>query len=178
MLNNIVNFLKSKKVLAIIIVLFSLALLVGVFGLGIAVGYHKARFSYAWGENYHRNFGGPRGGFFRNFSGRDFIDAHGTFGQIVKIDLSTNLGQVATLVIKGQDNVEKIVLIKDDTSIRRFRDAIKPSDLKADDYVVVIGEPNNEGQIAAKFIRLLPASSSREPSEASRSFPSPSMQSR
>jgi hypothetical protein len=52
--------------------------------------------------------------------------------------------------------MEKIILIKEDTVIKRFRDNIKLSDLKVDDYVTVIGEPNEEGQIQAKLIRLSP----------------------
>jgi hypothetical protein len=151
--NNFLNFIKSRTFVVIIIVLFGLALLVGVFTLGAAVGYRKARFSYAWGENYSRNFGGPREGFMGNFakdfSGRDLIDAHGTFGQVMKIDGSM-------LVIKGPDNVEKSVLIKDDTTIQRLRETIKLGDLKTDEYIVVIGRPNDSGQIEAKFIRVMP----------------------
>lgn len=158
--NNFLNFIKSKTFVTIIVVLFGLALLAGVFTLGAAIGYRKARFSYAWGENYNRNFGGPREGFMgnfaRDFSGRDLIDAHGTFGQIMKIDPSTGSGQAATLVIKGPDNVEKSVLIKDDTTIQRLRETIKSGDLKINDNVVVIGNPNNSGQIEAKFIRVMP----------------------
>ncbi len=95
----------------------------------------------------------------KDFSGGDFIGAHGTFGQIIKIDPSTDLGQAAVLVIRGKDNVEKIVLIKNDTEIRRFQDVIQIGDLKIDELVTVIGEPNDAGQIIAKFIRILPAPS-------------------
>lgn len=124
-----------------------------IFGLGVFIGEKKASFSYRWAEQYHKNFAGPQGGFFeewQKFPGKDFIGAHGVFGQIIKIDGST-------VIIKGSDNVEKIVLIKDDTIIERFREAIKITDLKVDDYIVVIGEPNDAGQMEAKFIRLLPS---------------------
>jgi hypothetical protein len=120
-----------------------------VFKAGMAVGFKKASFSYKWGENYHRNFGGPKKGFLEDFSGRDFLEGYGTFGQIIKID-------DLTLVIDGRGDMEKIILIKEDTVIKRFRDNIKLSDLKVDDYVTVIGEPNEEGQIQAKLIRLSP----------------------
>jgi len=146
--NNFLHFFQSKPFVAVILIIFGLALLAGVFSLGVMVGYRKAGFSYAWGENYQRNFGGPRGGFFQAFN-EDFTEGHGVFGQIIKIDGST-------LVIKGQDNVEKIVLIKDDTVIRRLTETVKISELKIDDNVVVIGNPNSSGQIEAKFIRLLP----------------------
>ncbi len=127
-------------------------IIVLVFGAGVWVGGEKARFSYYWAESYHKNFGGPRPGFlgdWQNFPAGDFIEGYGAFGEIIKIDDSM-------LVVKGRDNVEKIILIKDNTTIERFRDTIKITDLKIGEYIVVIGEPNNAGQIEAKFIRLLP----------------------
>ncbi len=124
-----------------------------IFGGGMYAGYHKARFSYQWGENYHKNFGGPRSGFMGDFSGKDLINANGVAGQIMKIDSST-------LVIKGRDNFEKIVAIKDDTIIRRLNETVKLSDLKINDFVVVIGEPNDSGQIEAKFVRTIPGPAS------------------
>jgi len=153
--NKILNFIKSKKITVAIAILFGLTLLFGAFSIGVAVGYRKASFSYAWGENYHLNFGGPREGLFNNFSrdiaGRDFIGAHGIFGQIMNIDINSQ-----TLAIKGRDNVEKIVLVKNETEIRRFQDIVQLNDLKSDELVTIIGEPNNQGQIEAKFIRVLP----------------------
>lgn len=154
--NKISNFIKSKTVLVIIAGLFALAVLIGTFSAGVAVGYRKARFSYAWGENYHRNFGGPRGGFLRNFSqdfmGKDFIGAHGTFGQIIEV-------KDFELVVRGKDNVEKIIIINKDTDIRRFQDTIQVENLKVNELIVVIGEPNDQGQIEAKFIRVMPSPS-------------------
>jgi len=88
----------------------------------------------------------------KDFSGKEFIDAHGTYGQIVKVTSST-------LIVKGRDNVEKIVVVNDDTSIMRLRGVIKISGLKINDNIIVIGEPNEQGQIEAKFIRFLPATS-------------------
>jgi len=149
-INKLNQFVQSKKFMVAIAGLVGLAVIVGTFSLGVFVGYHKARFSYAWGENYHNNFGGPRGGLFQDFSGKEFMDAHGTYGQIVKVDVSI-------LVVKGRDNVEKIVVVSADTSIMSLRNAIKISDLKVNDNIVVIGEPNDQGQIEAKFIRFLPA---------------------
>ena len=143
------KFFKSKNFTALLIAVGCAVMLLLVFKAGMYVGFRKANFSYRWGENYHRNFGGPRGGFFHDFNGRDFIDAHGVAGQIIKIDGSM-------VVIKGRDNVEKIVSVGDSATIQRMRETIKISDLKIGDYVVVIGEPNNAGQIDAKFIRLMP----------------------
>lgn len=136
----------------IIIGLLVIVIIMLIFGVGVRLGEKKAGFSYRWAEEYHRNFAGPQEGFFgdwRSFPRGDFINSHGVFGQIIKIDGST-------IIIKGDDDVEKIVIVKDDTVIQRLRDTLKINDLKVDDFVVVIGEPNDSGQIEAKFIRFLP----------------------
>lgn len=147
------SFFQSRKFKIIIWVVGGLVVLLLTFRFGVVVGYRKASFSYLWGENYHRNFGGPRGGFFGEFFSdqKDFIESHGVFGQIVKIDGST-------LVLKGKDNVEQIVLVDDGVSIIRFREKAALSDLETGDYVVIIGDPNDLGQIQAKLIRIMPAS--------------------
>lgn len=151
-LNKIFQSKKIKMALVIIGLLIALLL---VFQAGMAIGFRKANFSFKWGENYHRNFGGPRGGFMMplmgDFMGRDFINSHGVFGSIIKIDGST-------VVIKGTKDMEKIILLKNDTAIMRLREEIKPADLKIDDQIVVIGSPSESGQIGAKLIRVMPAS--------------------
>lgn len=119
-----------------------------IFRAGISVGYRKANFSYRWGENYHRNFGGPRGGFMRGMRGDDFANPHGAFGKIIKLELPQ-------ITIQDRD-AEKIVIVDDNTVIRRFRDTVEPKDLRLDDFVVVVGSPNGQGQVEAKLIRLMP----------------------
>jgi len=150
------QLIQSKPYMALVLLVAAIAVIFLIFGAGMYVGYHKARFSYQWGENYHKNFGGPRGGIFRDFGGKDLIDANGIDGRVIKVVPSTNSGQAATLIIKGRDNVEKIVLVKEDTVIRRFTETIKLGDLKVDNNIVAIGEPNDQGQIEAKFIRTMP----------------------
>jgi hypothetical protein len=131
-----------------------------IFKAGTFVGYRKAAFSYGLGENYYRAFGKHREGIMgeRNMPGflnfpndRDFSNPYGPMGKIIKVESPT-------LILEDRDSVEKIVLIKDNTVIRRFRDTIKLTDLKPGDFIVVIGSPNNQGQIEAKFIRVMPAS--------------------
>jgi len=139
----------------VIIGLAGFVIIVLVFSVGVWIGGEKARFSYRWAESYNKNFAGPKEGFLGDWRGfplppEDFIEAHGVFGQIIKIDGST-------IVIKGREDVEKIVLVKEDTVIKRFQDNVKIGDLKVDDYIVVIGEPNDAGQIEAKLIRIFPA---------------------
>lgn len=153
------KFLQSKLFKVICWVIAGLIILLIGLKAGMFIGFRKANFSFKWGENYHKNFGGPRGGFFGNFEGRDFIEGQGDFGQIIKIDGNAPTSTPASalsLVIKGRGDVEKIVLVKNDAVIKRFKTNIKPTDLKVDDYIVVIGEPNDHGQIEAKLIRLSP----------------------
>ncbi len=130
-----------------------LVIVLAVFRAGMVVGFHKAGYSSAWEKNYHQNFAGPRGGFMgditRDFDNRDLIDAHGVVGQVVKIENST-------IIIRGKAGTERIVVATDDTVIQRFRNVVSISDVKINDVVVVIGEPNSSGQIEAKFIRLMP----------------------
>jgi len=145
----IIAFIRSKTFLSLVFVTFGLAILAGVFCIGVIVGVNKARFSNSWGDNYQRNFSGPRNPMMDGFNGRGFVDGHGVSGQIISINGST-------LTIKGLDNNERAVLISDDTVIRRFQEDIKIGDLQIDDNVVIIGQPNSNGQIDAKLIRVMP----------------------
>jgi hypothetical protein len=129
-----------------------------IFGAGMFVGEMKARFSYRWAENYHKMFAGPRAGFFGDwrqlppFPG-DFLESHGTFGEIIKIEGNN-------LVVKGRENIEKIILVQENTSIKSGFKDIKISDLKVGDMIVIIGSPNEQGQIEAKLIRVFPPKTS------------------
>jgi hypothetical protein len=130
-----------------------------VFRLGMFVGFRKAGFSYQWSDNYHRNFAGPRGGFGGDIMGNDFIEANGAFGRIIKID-----GQ--TIAVKGKNEAEKLILISDKTIIKKFKDTVPAAELKTDDNIVVIGEPNEAGQIEANLIRIMPTPPSGRPMDA------------
>lgn len=144
------KFFESRHFRAILIGIGVFIMVLVIFSLGMFVGYRKATFSYQWGENYHRNFGGPSAGFLSDFNGRGFIGSHGTFGEIIKIDAQA-------VTIKGESDVEKIVLVDDkSTVIEKMMGNIKLGDLKVGDTIVVIGEPNNVGQIEAKLIRVMP----------------------
>jgi len=116
----------------------------------MSVGFHKASFGHAWEDNYARNFGmmpdRPEFGF-----GKDnFPNANGAIGKIIKIELPT-------IIVQDKDNTEKVILITDNTKIQKIREDVKNTDLKVEDFVVVIGSPNDKGQIEAKFIRLMPS---------------------
>lgn len=144
----------SKRVRTIVLSLSVLIVALIIFRAGISVGYHKAAFSYRLGENYYyRAFSpnkGPMMGIgFAEFDRDDLTSGHGAIGKIVKINLPT-------FVVSSPDNIEKIVTINDDTQVRRFRDTASSSDLRLDESVIVIGTPDDNGQIVAKLIRLIP----------------------
>ncbi|OGZ68868.1 MAG: hypothetical protein A3D44_04265 [Candidatus Staskawiczbacteria bacterium RIFCSPHIGHO2_02_FULL_42_22] len=133
----------------LIVALFGFAFVMGVFSVGIWVGQKRAEFSFRWLNSYHRNFGGPQGGFLDNFPNSNLMGGHGIFG--VVIGIYTN-----NLIIKDQDNMEKIVVISTETIMRNNVGNMNFFDIKINDRVVIIGSPNGEGQVEAKFIRVLP----------------------
>lgn len=140
--------LKLLKVMGVVII----GLL--IFSLGTIVGFHKATFGRSWGENYKENFAighraGPLGGI-ANLGMTDYFpNAHGAVGEIIKIE-SPNI------IVQDRDNTEKVVYISDSTPIEKAGEKIKILDLKLDDFVVVIGNPNPQGIIEAKLIRIMP----------------------
>jgi len=152
---------KKARVIAIIILSIIVALL--VFQAGVTIGYKKASFSRQLGNNFYRAFDsqGPRmdrmdralpGGF---MFAESLPGGHGAVGKVASISLPT-------FVVAGPDNIEKIVLIGGKTDMRRFRDAATSSDLRVDDFVVVLGVPDGLGQIDARLIRILPPPPSEE----------------
>ena len=145
------NIHKSKTVRGIIIGLGIAILVLGIFKFGTVTGYHKARFSQKFGDNFDRNFVDPRGeGFFKDFSDRQGLPGgHGAVGKIVSIALPF-------VVVADPDNLEKTVVVGNDTEIREFRDSITADKLEVGDFIIVLGAPNDEGQVEAKLIRTVP----------------------
>lgn len=147
---NLKEFAQSKSFHGILIGLAIAITILLIFQAGVAVGYRKASFAYKFGDNYYRAFDerGPRSSVMIGLRG-GFPDAHGATGAIVSVNLPT-------FVVAGPDDIEKVVILRDDTLIRRFEAEVEPSALKVDDFVVVLGEPNDDSQIEAKLIRVLP----------------------
>ena len=141
------NLGQSKQFKWLLLGLGMLIILLLVFQLGMFVGFRKASFSYGWGDNYHRNFGGPRGGFLRDFVGKDFINSHGTTGTVAKVDGNT-------VIIKDQDGKEKSVIVSGNATVRKGAEAITVADLKVDERIVVIGTPEDDSSITAEIIRV------------------------
>jgi len=143
-------YLKKYAFPLAIVALIWLVVLLMAFRLGLNLGQRKAEFTCQWSENYRRNFGGPPPGAFLQFFDRDdMVRPHGVFGRVI----GTATG---TLIIKQNDGVETSVAVTDDTVIELLRQRVPLSEAHVNEMAVVIGEPNDQGQIVATFIRLMP----------------------
>ncbi len=141
---------KSRELKIVVGILGGIIVALMILQAGIFVGYRKAAFSYRLGDNYYQTFNGHRGNLMMGFPQDGSLpNSHGAIGKIVKIELPN-------FVVVDVAGVEKTILIESDTAIRKFRNEIKPNDLKVDDYVAVIGSPNDQSQIEARFIRVMP----------------------
>lgn len=131
------------------------------FAGGLAVGFHKAKFSYAFGENYERNFAGGkfqdrndrskmmRGGMMgdRDFEGKNFRNSHGISGEIISVT-------EGNIIVKDTENKENTITLSEKTIIRSGRDIMKSSELAVGTKIVVIGNPSDTGTVNADFIRV------------------------
>lgn len=138
----------SRTLKAIILALVAFAILCLAFQAGVFVGFHKASFLFKSGDNFYRTFG-DRDDMMMSFRDEN-TGGHGAVGKIVKVSLPT-------VVVLGADNIEKVILTNASTSIRQFRSATSTNSLSVDQYITVLGSPNDQGQIVAKFIRIIPA---------------------
>ena len=143
------NISESKVVRDIIIIIGIIIVALSILFIGINIGEHRARFAGEFGDNYQRNFLGPRGSMMGGYFGQMLPGGHGATGNI----LSINLPQI---IINGPDNLEKTILVGTSTMIRQFQQNIQSTDLKTGDFVTVLGNPNNSGQIEAALIRVMP----------------------
>ena len=148
---NIKEYIQSQSFKGVIIGLCIAIMVLIIFQAGIAVGERRSSFAHRFGDNFERNFKDPRGGGFmpRGFSGGDMPGGHGAVGEIISVTLPN-------IIVSGPDNLEKTVVVNDSTEIREFRNTLKASDLKVGEFIVVLGSPNDSGQVEAKLIRLVP----------------------
>jgi hypothetical protein len=148
------NLLESKKIRAVLWILGGLIVLFLAFGLGITVGYNRAGFANGFDQNYNRNFhGGPPQGPAGMVAPAMPVNIHGAVGTIIDVETST-------IAVKDQQNNEQSVAVISGTVIRSGEKDITIGSLAPGDHITVIGEPNDQGQIIARFVRIFPASSS------------------
>lgn len=144
------KFVESKSFKNTIYVLGAIFVILFVFQAGMMAGFKKASFGRDWGENYERNFGrnNKMDPFMRDMQGMP--NPHGAVGKIIK-------SEIPNIVVLDKDQTEKVVVVSDDTNIFERKNKITKDELTIDKFVVVIGDPNESGQINAKFIRIMPS---------------------
>ncbi len=148
--------LQSKLIAGVLVGIGITIAVLLVFQAGMVVGERRATFSYGLGERYYRGAFGGRPKMMMGSGHDGFLEAHGAAGRIISV-------QLPTLVIEGPDAVEKVVLVNESTTIRRWRETVPASELKVDEFAVVIGAPNDEAQVVAKLIRLMPSPATGTP---------------
>ena len=140
----------SRKFKWLIFALVELIIFIGVFALGLNIGFRKAGFTYSWASHYKSNFGAPQTAqLIPPPPSNGYFNPHGVFGQILSANGTTSV------IIKDSDSNEKTILLSPGAVIRQDYQTILPQNLKAGEQIVVIGEPNDQGQIQAKFIRII-----------------------
>ncbi len=142
------ELVKSKSFKVWSIVIISLVCAVIIFAAGVFTGLEKARFSLRWDENYPVNFVGKSRMPFGMPQDKNFMNAHGSAGNIIRFDSDG-------VIIKDRAGDEKNILVDNKTVIKNDSRDLKISDLRLNDYIVVIGTPNDSGEVQAKFIRIL-----------------------
>lgn len=148
------DFFKSKSFKSIVGILSIVIAVLIVFEIGFFVGVKEASFSFKreqLGDNIRGQFDIPGDDIAAIFfPPAGFSPSHGTFGQIKDISLP-----VVTVVEPNKE--VKAVIVESDTTIRNASSStITATDLQIGDQVVVIGEPDPNGQVDAKLIRILP----------------------
>ena len=141
--------LKKSKIKWVICTIGFIVVALLIFQAGMFVGFERASFSFQIGDQYFRQMNGMPNDHFLGINRSDFENSHGTAGKIISIELPK-------IVVAGKDNTEKTVLISTSTDIRGFKDTIKPEDLKINDFVTIIGMPNNNAEVVADLIRIMP----------------------
>jgi hypothetical protein len=143
------DFLQSKKITAVVAIIFILFVALLIFEAGVAVGVHKASFADRIGGAYYKVFG-PAVKPFGGFDQDDFPASHGVAGTIIKIDLPYAF-------IQDSNNVERTIRLGSSTTILKYRTSIGSNDLSNGDSIVVIGSPSaSSSDINADFIRVIP----------------------
>ena len=148
------EIIRSRKFKIIASVIGGILLLIVSFAAGVHVGYRKARYSYQWGANYERDFGGPRMGMngpasrmMHDFSDQNFRNGYGLAGTVVSVSGNN-------IVVKDRNNEENTIAVSDKTIIKQGPNDLKISDLKSGDRIVVMGNPGDNGVVNADLIRV------------------------
>jgi hypothetical protein len=145
------HFLDSKKTRVVLWIIGGIVIVLLAFGGGMTVGYQRGIFSSHFGEDYYNNFQGGNA----SLGGSPSMNQHGTAGKVIDVD-AANLRITAT----DPDGDEESIAVDANTVIKKVDRTISFGGIDPGDQIVVIGEPNGQGQILARFIRIFSGSSS------------------
>ncbi len=146
----------SKTVSVLVIVLLFLI----AFATGTFVGYHRAIFGREWDDSYYGNVS-RFDRVFMPFMHGDDINSHGAIGNITSVKLPA-------IMVQGPNQAEQVVVVSSSTMVRMMRSPASVGDLKSGQWVVVIGSADQNGEIQATLIRIIPP-----PPSASSTSPQP-----
>jgi hypothetical protein len=121
----------------------ALAVLAFAFRAGMEAGYRRAELACRFDQSFYR-VGQPRP---RAFFG-DTPDTHGAVGEIETVNLPT--------FVVEDNGREKVVRIDDDTDIMSASGPVEASELTEGQMVIVIGAPNDDAEVVAKLVRVMP----------------------
>jgi len=142
------DILLSRGTSMVIAALAVLLVMILVFQSGYYIGYRKGIFSYEWNDAYFNDPIGPRSIFAPFINDTDDMNPNGAVGRIISI-------QLPLVLMRGGNNLEKLVSIGPDTIIRATRGMASTSDLRLGDKIVIIGIPTNDGRISASLIKII-----------------------
>lgn len=137
----------------LIIGVIAIIVLLGVFQLGMIVGSRKANFAYQRFGFYNASMPNnnpsdmPRMGMMDLPLPGNF-DPHGAAGVVISNDGEKRM------VVKGPDGSERIIIFSTTTDVQDGNQNIPPSEIPDNRRVVIFGNPDEQGQIQAKFIRV------------------------
>jgi hypothetical protein len=144
----------SKTTKTVLWIIGGVVVLLLAFGAGTLVGYRSGVFASRFGENYYRNFYGEASsgpaGMEAMLGGPPFMNQHGTVGIVMEVSSSS---------ISAQDpgGNEESIAVATGTVIRKVNQTITIEEVSPGDHITVIGDPNGDGQILARFIRIFPS---------------------
>ena len=160
-----IKYLSQSKMFRVAVIVTGVLLVALLsFSAGVNVGLRKAKFSYAFGEHYERNFGGGpsmpgkgpmMGGFGKmmpltGIDDKEFRNGHGLIGEIISMTENS-------IIVEDIFGNENTVSLSKETIIKGGRKDVTVSALKTGDRIAVIGKPDEQvGVVEARFIRILP----------------------
>ena len=148
------QFFQSKLFAGIIVGVCIMLVVICIFEAGIVVGYHEASFSSQWGENYGKNFGDSNPENQMGLPDMHAPNPDGILGKIVSVSPAS--ASTTTIVISSSQKPEEKILINSNTIIRNHEDTIDASALTVGTSVVILGSANDQGEIQASLIRVVP----------------------